>query len=72
MPRRSGDIGFAVMRGGDVVGEHTAVFATDGERLEITHRAGNRDIFARGALAAALWIARREPGLYTFDQVLAP
>jgi 4-hydroxy-tetrahydrodipicolinate reductase len=71
-PRKLGEIGFASLRGGDVVGEHTLIFATDSERLEITHRAGNRDIFARGALAAAIWIARREPGVYSFDQVLAP
>lgn len=71
-PRRSGEIGFAALRGGDVVGEHTVLFATDGERLELTHRAGSRESFARGAVAAAIWIARREPGLYTFDQVLAP
>jgi 4-hydroxy-tetrahydrodipicolinate reductase len=55
-----------------VVGEHTVLFAADGERLELTHRAGNRDIFAHGALAAAIWLARREPGMYTLDQVLAP
>jgi len=71
-PRKDGEIGFAALRGGDVVGEHTLVFATEGERLELTHRAGDRDIFARGALAAAIWLARREPGLYTFDQVLVP
>jgi len=71
-PRKLGEIGFASLRGGDVVGEHTVLFATDNERLELTHRAGSRDIFARGALAAAIWIARREPGVYTFDQVLAP
>ena len=70
--RRSGEIGFSALRGGDVIGEHTVLFATDGERLELTHRAGSRDSFARGALAAAVWIARREPGMYTFDQVLAP
>jgi len=70
--RKPGEIGFAALRGGDVVGEHTVIFAADGERLEITHRAGDRDIFARGALAAAIWLARREPGMYTFDQVLAP
>jgi 4-hydroxy-tetrahydrodipicolinate reductase len=70
--RKSDEIGFAALRGGDIVGEHTVVFATDGERLEFTHRAGNRDIFAKGAMAAAIWIARREPGVYTFDQVLAP
>jgi 4-hydroxy-tetrahydrodipicolinate reductase len=71
-PRPPGEIGFATLRGGDVVGEHTLIFASEGERLELTHRAGSRDIFARGALAAAIWVARREPGLYTFDQVLAP
>ena len=70
--RKAGEIGFASLRGGDVVGEHTVVFAGEGERLEITHRASDRDIFARGALAAAIWLARREPGSYTFDQVLAP
>ena len=70
--RKAGEIGFATLRGGDVVGEHTVVFATGGERLEITHRASDRDIFARGALAAAIWIAGREPGMYAFDQVLAP
>jgi 4-hydroxy-tetrahydrodipicolinate reductase len=71
-PRQPGEIGFASLRGGDVVGEHTIVFATDGERLELTHRAGSRDIFGRGALAAAIWLARREPGMYSFDEVLAP
>ena len=70
-PRKLGEIGFASLRGGDVVGEHTAIFATDSERLELTHRAGSRDIFARGALAAAIWISGREPGMYSFDQVLA-
>ena len=70
-PRRLGEIGFASLRGGDVVGEHTLIFATDSERLEFTHRAGSRDIFARGALAAAIWIAGRDPGMYSFDQVLA-
>ncbi|MGH8040629.1 MAG: 4-hydroxy-tetrahydrodipicolinate reductase [Rudaea sp.] len=70
-PRRSGEIGFAALRGGDVAGEHSVVFATTGERLELVHRAGNRDIFARGALAAAVWIAHREPGRYSLDQVLA-
>ena len=71
-PRKLGEIGFASLRGGDVVGEHTVIFATDSERLELTHRAGNRDIFARGALAAATWIAGRAAGIYSFDQVLAP
>jgi 4-hydroxy-tetrahydrodipicolinate reductase len=71
-PRKAGEIGFSSLRGGDVVGEHTVIFATHGERLEFTHRATSRDIFARGALAAAVWIARRPPAVYTFDQVLAP
>ena len=70
--RAEREIGFAALRGGDVVGEHTVIFATDGERLELTHRATSRDIFARGALAAAIWIARREPRMYNFDEVLAP
>jgi 4-hydroxy-tetrahydrodipicolinate reductase len=70
--RKPSEIGFSAIRGGDIVGEHTVLFATEGERLEITHRAGSRDIFAKGALAAAIWLARREPGTYTFDQVLAP
>ena len=71
-PRKAGEIGIAALRGGDVVGEHTVVFATEGERLELTHRAGSRDSFARGALAAAVWISGRAPGLYAFDAVLAP
>jgi len=71
-PRRPGEIGFAALRGGDVVGEHTVIFNAGGERLELTHRATSRDIFARGALAAAVWLAGHEPGMYAFDQVLAP
>jgi 4-hydroxy-tetrahydrodipicolinate reductase len=71
-PRGDQEIGFASLRGGDVVGEHMVVFATEGERLELTHRATSRDIFARGAVAAAIWLARREPGRYEFDEVLAP
>ena len=71
-PRGPGEIGFAALRGGDVIGEHTVIFNAEGERLELTHRAGSRDIFARGALAAAIWLAHREPGMYTFDEVLAP
>ena len=63
-------IGFAVMRSGDVIGEHTVLFATDGERIELTHRASDRDIFARGALEAALWLARQPPGLHALDDML--
>ena len=69
-PRRRGDIGFATLRGGDVVGDHTVIFAGEGERIEITHKAGGRQIFARGAVRAALWTAGRAPGLYGMRDVL--
>ncbi len=68
--RPKGEIGFATLRGGDVVGDHTVIFAGDGERLELTHRAGNRDVFAGGALRAALWLAHRAPGRYDIADVL--
>ena len=68
--RRVGDIGFGVLRGGDVVGEHTVVFAGAAERLELTHRAHGREVFARGAVQAALWAAGRRPGLYDMTDVL--
>ena len=68
--RKSGDIGFAVLRGGDVAGEHTVVFATESERVELTHKAGSRAIFARGAVRAARWAAGRAPGLYDMADVL--
>jgi len=70
--RPPGEIGFAALRAGDVAGEHTIIFASQGERIELTHRATDRDIFASGALAAAIWLARREPGRYSIDDVLAP
>jgi 4-hydroxy-tetrahydrodipicolinate reductase len=69
-PRREGDIGFAVLRGGDVAGEHTVIFATAGERIELGHRATTRQIFARGAIRAALWLAGKKPGLYGMKDVL--
>ncbi len=69
-PRRRGDIGFATLRGGTVIGDHTVVFAGDGERIEITHRAGDRSIFARGAVKAAVWGKGKQPGLYTMIDVL--
>jgi len=69
-PRRAGDIGFATLRGGDVVGDHTVVFAGEAERLEITHRATSRQIFARGAVRSALWARDRAPGLYGMRDVL--
>ncbi len=69
-PRPRGDIGFASLRGGDVVGEHSVIFAADGERIELTHRAGSRQIFARGAVRAACWAVGRPPGLYGMKDVL--
>ncbi len=69
-PRGRGDIGFATLRGGSVVGEHTVVFAADGERVELTHRAGDRAIFARGGVKAALWGQGKPPGLYAMADVL--
>jgi len=68
--RTPGDIGFATLRGGDVVGDHTVIFAAEAERLELTHKAGSRAIFARGAVRAALWVAGKAPGLYSMDDVL--
>lgn len=69
-PRHVGDIGFASLRGGDVVGDHTVIFAGDGDRLELTHRATSRQLFARGAVRAARWVAGRAPGLYGMKDVL--
>ncbi len=69
-PRRPGSIGFAVVRAGDIIGEHTVVFAGDGERIEITHKAGDRRIFARGALRAAAWLIGRKAGYYGMTDVL--
>jgi 4-hydroxy-tetrahydrodipicolinate reductase len=68
--RKAGDIGFATLRGGSVVGEHTVMFAGPAERLELTHKAGDRMIFARGALHAALWARGQDPGLYSMMDVL--
>jgi len=68
--RPAGEIGFATLRGGDVIGDHTVVFAADGERIEITHKASSREVCARGAVRAALWTKGREPGLYTMRDVL--
>jgi 4-hydroxy-tetrahydrodipicolinate reductase len=68
--RPRGEIGFATLRGGDVTGEHTVMFAADGERIELTHKASNREVFARGAVAAAKWVHDKEPGLYNMKDVL--
>lgn len=64
------DIGFATVRGGDIVGDHTVLFAGTGERVEITHRAGSRDNFAQGALRAAAWVVPQPPGVYDMQDVL--
>jgi 4-hydroxy-tetrahydrodipicolinate reductase len=69
--RRAGAIGFSVFRGGDVIGDHTVTFAGRGERIELTHRASDRMAFARGAVAGAQWLAKRAPGLYSMQDVLA-
>ncbi|SEC10490.1 4-hydroxy-tetrahydrodipicolinate reductase [Pseudomonas anguilliseptica] len=63
-------IGFATVRAGDVVGDHTVLFAADGERVEITHKASSRMTFAKGAVRAALWLQNRKPGLYDMQDVL--
>jgi 4-hydroxy-tetrahydrodipicolinate reductase len=68
--RKSGSIGFAVSRGGDVVGDHTVMFCADGERIELTHKASSRAIYARGAIRAARWLYGRTPGLYGMRDVL--
>ena len=69
-PRKSGEIGFATLRGGDVVGDHTVMFAAEGERIELTHKAQSRAVFSKGAVRAARWAVGRQPGLYTMFDVL--
>ena len=69
-PRAMGEIGFATLRGGDVVGDHTVMFAADGERVELTHKASSRGVFAKGAVRAALWAKGRGPGFYAMRDVL--
>jgi 4-hydroxy-tetrahydrodipicolinate reductase len=69
-PRTDREIGIQTVRGGDIVGEHTVIFAGMGERVEITHRAHSRDNFARGAVRAALWVVGQGPGLYDMQDVL--
>lgn len=68
--RRAGDIGFASLRGGTVAGDHSVIFAGEGERVELTHRAEDRAVFARGAVKAALWAHGRKAGLYSMADVL--
>jgi 4-hydroxy-tetrahydrodipicolinate reductase len=64
-------IGFATVRAGDVVGDHTVLFAAEGERVEITHKASSRMAFARGAVRAAKWLVDKDPGLYDMQDVLS-
>jgi 4-hydroxy-tetrahydrodipicolinate reductase len=68
--RTAGEIGMHALRGGDVVGDHTVIFAAQGERVELTHKASSRDTFARGAIRAAKWARGRDPGLYDMQDVL--
>ena len=68
--RTSTEVGVHAIRGGDVVGDHTVIFAGLGERLELTHKAGDRAIFARGALRAAQWVVSQKPGVYDMQDVL--
>jgi 4-hydroxy-tetrahydrodipicolinate reductase len=70
-PRRPGEIGFAVLRGGDEIGFHRVLFAGPGEVIELSHRATSRRVFARGAVRAAQWLVGRKPGLYAMADVLA-
>lgn len=68
--RPAGEIGFAVMRGGSIIGEHSVSFCAEGETVRLSHAAGDRVMFARGAIAAALWVAGRPPGEYDMRDVL--
>ncbi|MDL2400213.1 4-hydroxy-tetrahydrodipicolinate reductase [Rhizobium mayense] len=69
-PRPAGTIGFATLRGGGVIGDHSVIFAGESERLTLSHSAGDRSLFARGALQAALWARDKKPGLYSMLDVL--
>jgi 4-hydroxy-tetrahydrodipicolinate reductase len=68
--RQPTEVGVHALRGGDVVGDHTVLFAALGERLELTHKAGDRAIFARGAVRAAHWVVKQKPGIYDMQDVL--
>jgi 4-hydroxy-tetrahydrodipicolinate reductase len=68
--RSPGNIGFATLRGGDVVGDHSLIFAADGERIELNHKASSRTVFARGAVRSAKWCENKAPGLYSMRDVL--
>ncbi|HUR60700.1 MAG TPA: 4-hydroxy-tetrahydrodipicolinate reductase [Opitutaceae bacterium] len=68
--RQPGEVGMHALRGGDVVGDHTVIYAALGERVELTHKASDRGIFARGALRAAKWVVSQKPGVYDMQDVL--
>lgn len=68
--RTANEIGIHALRGGDVVGDHTVIFAANGERVELTHKASSRETFANGALRAAQWVVKQKPGLYDMQDVL--
>ncbi|MDA7705393.1 4-hydroxy-tetrahydrodipicolinate reductase [Rickettsiales bacterium] len=68
--RTKNEIGFASLRGGDVIGDHSVIFASDGERVELTHKASNRIIYAKGAIRAAIWASGQKNGLYSMRDVL--
>ena len=68
--RTDAEIGMHSLRGGDVVGDHTVIFAANGERVELTHKAASRETFANGALRAAQWVVKQKPGLYDMQDVL--
>ena len=68
--RPSGEIGFAALRGGNVIGEHSVIFAGAGERLEVSHKTSGREIYAAGALRAAHWVSHQSNGLYSMRDVL--
>jgi 4-hydroxy-tetrahydrodipicolinate reductase len=68
--RTTGEIGIHALRGGDVVGDHTVIFAANGERVELTHKASSRETFANGALRAAQWVIGKNPGIYDMQDVL--
>jgi 4-hydroxy-tetrahydrodipicolinate reductase len=68
--RTQNEIGIHAIRGGDVVGDHTVIFANNGERVELTHKASSRDTFSNGALRAAQWVVKQKPGLYDMQDVL--
>jgi 4-hydroxy-tetrahydrodipicolinate reductase len=68
--RTNTEIGIHAIRGGDVVGDHTVIFAANGERVELTHKASSRETFANGALRAAQWVTQKQPGIYDMQDVL--